>query len=213
MADTPKKVVEIENLGPVAKLVIDNEDDTTLTIIKLGDKNKGWIPSAKMFREWRMALNEAIAAPEAKTRIVFSHAFVEIKQVPIPKGKVIVVGPGKVAGVDDDEVKLTPEAAKAFMANIVKAVVDQQRACDKVYLPESVFDRVFAGLLDDDNTELHNAGKHFTSYGVDVYKIHENAVWAFGPGGILKVTVNLEKMEVKGAMVWGRPECDERGKS
>jgi len=98
-----KKVIEIENAGPVVEMVIDNENDSHLTLIKLGDKNKGWIPSAAMFKQFRTMLERAIESPDAKSKIVFTHAFVDIVKLELPKGKVMVIGAGDVTVVDKDD--------------------------------------------------------------------------------------------------------------
>ena len=106
--EKPEQVIEVENLGPVARIVINNENDTKLTLIKLGDREKGFIPPKSMFAEFREMFKAAISkAAETKdpiTKFMFSHCFVEFETIDIPKGKVMIVGPGEVKIVGPDKV-------------------------------------------------------------------------------------------------------------
>lgn len=63
-----------------------------LMIFKLGSEDKGFIPSKKMFDEFRKALEEAMKTGDVKN-VLLAHPFVRIQEVDVPdNARVVCLG-------------------------------------------------------------------------------------------------------------------------
>lgn len=113
---SPQKPVLIENAGPIAKLDVEEGTEAKITLIKIGDKEKGWIPPKKMLDEFKLQLEEAIKQAKAGEPVprIITHAFVDIETIDITSnGQVLIMNDGET------KVRTPPFSQPSLFARIL----------------------------------------------------------------------------------------------
>ena len=118
------------------------ENQMKIMLCKLGSEDKGFIPSKKMFDQFKVALQDAIDKKGDVGSVLLTHPFARFKEVEIPDG-------AKVVCVNDvmDEATIFDEKVSA----IEKRMLKQTRECIEDTLRASAaakpwYKRMFARL-------------------------------------------------------------------
>lgn len=89
---TVTRSFEIKNSYGQWEVILNNPNAKRLTFLMVGDRQRGFIPSAKMFNEAAEKIDAALTS-NSKGPILITHPFISVMQVDLPEGPVLVTTP------------------------------------------------------------------------------------------------------------------------
>jgi hypothetical protein len=89
MAEPVKEILVSEPPPVLVKYLLESNEARRMTFFLLGDREKGFVPNAEMFKKFQQQLHAALQSEDHP--IIVSHPFVRVLQVDIPKGACVVL--------------------------------------------------------------------------------------------------------------------------